>query len=55
MQQEIQFKLTEKRYVLYYFYLEISARKTTNKLDGELEIDESYFDGERKGQRGRNL
>ena len=68
--------------VLYYFYLEISARKTAKefnldyetiqsrfmqfrkkiaeycnkeaeKLNGELEIDESYFGGKRKGQRGR--
>src|SRR3989338_7959850 len=68
--------------VLYYFYLEISARKTANelelnyktiqdrfmqfrkkiakycnqeanKLNGELEIDESYFGGKRKGNRGR--
>ena len=68
--------------VLYYFYLEISARKTAkelnfdyqtvqsrfmqfrklianycnqeaNKLNGELELDESYFGGKRKGQRGR--
>ena len=68
--------------ILYYFYLEISARKTANelelnyktiqdrfmqfrkkiaeycnqeakKLNGEIEIDESYFGGKRKGQRGR--
>ena len=68
--------------VLYYFYLEISARKTAKeltvhyntvqsrfmkfrkkiveycnqearKLNGELELDESYFGGKRKGQRGR--
>lgn len=68
--------------ILYYFYLELSARKTAKeleldyktvqsrfmqfrkliaeycnneakKLNGELEIDESYFGGKRKGQRGR--
>ena len=68
--------------VLYYFYLEISAKKTANelevdyntvqsrfmqfrkliaiycnqearKLNGELELDESYFGGKRKGTRGR--
>ena len=68
--------------ILYYFYLEISARKTarelnlnyrlvhrrfmqfrrliadycnneTQKLNGELELDESYFGGKRKGKRGR--
>ena len=68
--------------ILYYFYLEISARKTSkelninyglvhrkfmqfrkaiaehcnnqsNKLNGELELDESYFGGKRKGNRGR--
>ena len=68
--------------VLYYFYLEISARKTAKelelnyktiqerfmqfrkdiavycnneakKLNGELELDESYFGGKRKGKRGR--
>ncbi|MEN9626158.1 MAG: hypothetical protein RL557_486 [archaeon] len=68
--------------IIYYFYLEISARKTAHemdldysvvhrrfmqfrkriaeycnkeaqKLNEELEIDESYFGGKRKGQRGR--
>ena len=68
--------------ILYYFYLELSAKKTAKemeldygvihrkfmqfrkliaeycnkeakKLNGELEIDESYFGGKRKGQRGR--
>ena len=68
--------------ILYYFYLEISARKTAkelninyglvhrkfmqfrkliaehcnreaSKLNGEIEIDESYFGGKRKGNRGR--
>lgn len=68
--------------ILYYFYLELSARKTgrelklnyktiqsrfmkfrkliaeycnkqTERLNGEVEIDESYFGGKRKGNRGR--
>ena len=68
--------------ILYYFYLELSARKTAKelelnyqlvhrkfmhfrkliavycnneaeKLNGELEIDESYFGGKRKGMVGR--
>ena len=68
--------------VLYYFYLELSARKTAKelesdyktaqskfmqfrkkiaeycsqeakKLNGEIEIDETYFGGKRKGKRGR--
>ena len=68
--------------VLYYFYLELSARKTAKelglnyktiqsrfmqfrksiavycnaeakKLNGEIEMDESYFGGKRKGNRGR--
>ena len=68
--------------VLYYFYLEISARRTSQelefdydtvqsrfmqfretiaeyckkeaqKLNGELELDETYFGGKRKGKRGR--
>jgi len=68
--------------ILYYFYLELSARKTAKELDinyrlvhrkfmqfrkslanycqneegilkGELELDESYFGGKRKGKRGR--
>ena len=68
--------------ILYYFYLEVSARKTANelnlgygvvhrkfmqfrkkiadycnqearKLNVELELDESYFGGKRKGNRGR--
>src|SRR3989344_8199011 len=75
-------KLKRDMQIIYYFYLEISARKTAHemnldysvvhrkfmqfrkriagycnnqakKLDGELEIDESYFGGKRKGQRGR--
>ena len=75
-------KLQRDMQIIYYFYLEISARKTSNemnldygvvhrkfmdirkkiaeycnqeakKLNGELELDESYFGGKRKGQRGR--
>src|SRR3989344_1951241 len=75
-------KLKKDLEILYYFYLEISARKTAKelnlnykiihrkfmqfrksiadfcnveekKLNGELEIDESYFGGKRKGNRGR--
>ena len=75
-------KLKRNMQILYYFYLELSARKTAkelninyrlihrnfmqfrkliavfcnkeaNKLNGELEIDESYFGGKRKGNRGR--
>ena len=75
-------KLKRDMLVLYYFYLEISARKTAKelksnyktvqerfmqfrniiadycndesaKLGGELELDESYFGGKRKGKRGR--
>lgn len=68
--------------ILYYFYIEVSARKTSRefeityksvrdrymkfrqkiteyldeqftKLRGELELDETYFGGKRKGKRGR--
>ena len=75
-------KLKRDIQVLYYFYLEISARKTAKELglhyetvqsrfmqfrkaitdyckkesgvfNGEVEIDESYFGGKRKGIRGR--
>ncbi|MFH2022926.1 MAG: IS1595 family transposase [Candidatus Micrarchaeota archaeon] len=75
-------KLRKDLSILYYFYLETSARKTANEmhmsykpiytrfmhfrkcissyleaqfaeLNGELEIDESYFGGKRKGKRGR--
>lgn len=75
-------KLRTNMIVLYYFYLEISAKKTARelevdydtvqsrfmqfrkaiteycnqearKLNGELELDESYFGGKRKGNRGR--
>ena len=75
-------KLKKDLLILYYFYLEISARRAANelrlqyksvhrkfmqfrksiaeycnqeakKLNGEIEIDESYFGGKRKGQRGR--
>lgn len=75
-------KLRRDMEILYYFYLEISARKTAKelglnyktvqsrfmnfrksikeycdneakKLNGKLEIDESYFGGKRKGNRGR--
>ena len=75
-------KLKKDMLILYYFYLEISARKTAKelklnyktiqdrfmkfrkliavscnqeekKLNGEIEIDESYFGGKRKGNRGR--
>ena len=75
-------KLKRDMIILYYFYLEISARKASKELklnyktiqsrfmqfrrkiaeycnqearelNGEVEIDESYFGGKRKGQRGR--
>jgi transposase len=75
-------KLKRDLELLYYFYLEISARRAANelklqyksvhrkfmqfrrcisnyclseakKLNGELELDESYFGGKRKGNRGR--
>ncbi len=75
-------KLRMDMIALYYFYLEISAKKSANelevdydtvqsrfmqfrkaiteycnqeakKLNGELELDESYFGGRRKGNRGR--
>ena len=75
-------KLSKDLSILYHFYLEISARKTSialeipyksvssrfmqyrykiadylreqfKKLGGEVEIDESYFGGKRKGKRGR--
>ncbi len=75
-------KLKREIEILYYFYLEVSARKTAKelnfnyrlvhrkfmhfrkriadycnqearKLNGELELDESYFGGRRKGNRGR--
>ena len=75
-------KLKRDMIILYYFYLEVSASKTSKeinlnyktvqsrfmqfrrriadycnqeakKLNGELEIDESYFGGKRKGNRGR--
>jgi len=75
-------KLKRDLQILYYFYLEISARRAANelnldygvihrkfmyfrkcisnycndeadKLKGEFELDESYFGGKRKGNRGR--
>jgi len=75
-------KLSKDLSVLYHFYLEISARKTSialgisyrtvsrrfmeyrhtmaeylreqfKELSGDIEIDESYFGGKRKGKRGR--
>jgi transposase len=75
-------KIKRDLQILYYFYLEISARRAANelnldygvihrkfthfrkcisnycdnearKLNGELELDESYFGGKRKGNRGR--
>ena len=74
--------LKKELQILYYFYLELSARKTAKelninyrlvhrnfmkfrkcilayseqqvkKMNGELELDESYFGGKRKGNRGR--
>jgi transposase len=75
-------KIRRHLLILYYFYLEVSARKTANETDlnyetvqsrfnyfrecimkysdkederlkGELELDESYFGGKKKGKRGR--
>ena len=76
------YKLRRDLDILYFFYLELSARKAAKelgisymsvhsrymffrrrmygyldkeftKLCGELELDESYFGGKRKGKRGR--
>ncbi|MFH1471496.1 MAG: IS1595 family transposase [Nanoarchaeota archaeon] len=75
-------KLKREIEILYYFYLELSARKASKELNveyktvckkymdfrkiiaefsekeltnlkGELELDESYFGGKKKGKRGR--
>jgi len=75
-------QLKKEMLILYYFYLEVSAKKTAKelnldygiiyrsfmrfrkkiavycnqearKLNGELELDETYFGGKRKGNRGR--
>jgi len=75
-------KLRTDMIILYYFYLEISARRAAielelnyktvqdkfmqfrrviaeycnqeaKRLNGELELDETYFGGKRKGKRGR--
>ncbi|MEA2004030.1 MAG: IS1595 family transposase, partial [archaeon] len=75
-------QLKKNLQILYFFYLELSARMAAkelglsyptahakhhmfreniadyltqefNKLSGELELDESYFGGKRKGRRGR--
>ena len=75
-------QLKREMEILYYFYIEVSARKTARelnldyrlvhrkfmqfrkkiaeycnleakKLNGELELDETYFGGKRKGNRGR--
>lgn len=75
-------KLKRDLQILYYFYLEVSAKKTAKemdldygvvhrkfmdfrksirkylenearKLNGELELDETYFGGKKKGTRGR--
>ncbi len=75
-------RLRNDMFILYYFYLELSARKTAKelginyktvqsrfmqfrkliaeycnkeakKLNGELELDETYLGGRRKGKRGR--
>jgi transposase len=75
-------KLKRDLQILYYFYLEVSAKKTANELEldygvvhrqfmkfrkeitryteeeakklrGKLEMDETYFGGKRKGNRGR--
>ncbi len=52
--------------ILYYFYLEISARKTAKemnidygtihrKFNCELELDKTYLGGRRKGKIGRRV
>lgn len=75
-------KIRNTTNILYFFYLELSARKAATELNmsyktvsakymhfrrlikeyldeqftamnGELELDESYFGGKRKGKRGR--
>ncbi len=45
-------KKSTQRKPLEYFVLEVTAR-SAEIFDGQVELDESYFGGARKGKRGR--
>jgi len=49
----LNYKTVQKKYMLFSEKIAEHSRKNFKKLSGELEIDETYFGGKRKGKRGR--
>lgn len=49
----LSYKTVSSRYMFFREKIAEYEEKTFRKLSGELEIDETYFGGKRKGKRGR--
>ena len=49
----LNYKTVQKKYMLFREKIAEHSEKNFQKLSGELEIDETYFGGKRKGKRGR--
>jgi len=50
---DLSYKTVRSRYMLFRNKIAEYLEENFRKLSGELEIDESYFGGKRKGKRGR--
>jgi transposase len=49
----LNYKTIQSRFMQFRKLIAEYCNKEANKLNGEIEIDESYFGGKRKGNRGR--
>ena len=50
---DVNYKTVRKRYMFFREKLAEHCEENFRKLSGELEIDETYFGGKRKGKQGR--
>lgn len=50
---EIDYGVVHRKFMSFRKLIAVYCNEQAKKLNGELELDESYFGGKRKGQRGR--
>ena len=50
---ELNYKTVHRRYMIFRRKIMDYTEETFQKLSGELELDETYFGGKKKGKRGR--
>ncbi len=50
---DLSYKTVRNRYMFFRRKIAVYSEEKFRKLSGELEIDETYFGGKRKGKRGR--